>query len=98
MDGRERRAMMGRVLGRLLRGIHAGEKHLAWNDPAVRGAPASIVLTSPSFEAGSCIPKRHAGKGVGENVSPPLSWSGVPPHAAELLVIVEDPDAPLPRP
>ena len=39
-----------------------------------------------------------AGKGVGANVSPPLAWHGVPDNVAELVLIVEDPDAPLPRP
>jgi Raf kinase inhibitor-like YbhB/YbcL family protein len=30
----------------------------------------------------------------GDNVSPPLSWSGVPDEAAELRISVRDPDAP----
>lgn len=35
---------------------------------------------------------------MGENVSPALAWSGVPPGAVELALVMEDPDAPLPRP
>ncbi len=44
------------------------------------------------------IPARYAGKGVGENVSPAFSWSGVPDHAVELVMVMEDPDAPLRHP
>ena len=84
-------------LGRLLRGFRAGEAHLAWNDTAA-DAPASMSLASPSFEHGGAIPQRHAGPGVGDNISPELAWSGVPAAAMELLLFVEDPDAPLPRP
>ena len=34
----------------------------------------------------------------GEGRSPPLHWSGVPEEAGSLLLIVEDADAPTPRP
>jgi Raf kinase inhibitor-like YbhB/YbcL family protein len=44
------------------------------------------------------MPTRYAGEGAGENISPPLSWSGVPDEAAELVLVMQDPDAPLPRP
>ncbi|HWL89168.1 MAG TPA: YbhB/YbcL family Raf kinase inhibitor-like protein [Polyangiaceae bacterium] len=89
---------MSGIFGRMLRRVRAGEKHLTWNDPSASDAPASIALVSPTFEPGGFIPLRHAGKGVGENVSPALSWSGVPRETEELVLIVEDPDAPLPRP
>ena len=85
------------VLGQILRGVHAGEEHLVWN--AVDAASAApIALSSPAFPAGALIPARHAGAGVGENVSPELAWSGIPADARELVVVIEDPDAPLPRP
>jgi Raf kinase inhibitor-like YbhB/YbcL family protein len=51
----------------------------------------SIQLASPAFGAGSAIPTRYACDG--QNVSPPLSWTGGPP-AEEYALIVTDPDAP----
>ena len=66
--------------------------------PAFAGVPASIVLSSSAFASGETIPPRYAGRGAGDNVSPPLAWSNVPPAAAELVLVLEDPDAPMPRP
>lgn len=86
-----------RFLGCLLKRVHAGETHLAWNKLAGDSA-AKIELSSQAFAAGGAIPVRHAGAGVGDNISPVLAWSGVPASATELVVVVEDPDAPLPRP
>jgi Raf kinase inhibitor-like YbhB/YbcL family protein len=90
--------VIARVIGKALRGIRAGDKHLAWNDTALTTVPVRIRLTSSAFEDGRAIPTRYAGEGSGENISPPLSWSGVPEEAAELVLIMQDPDAPLPRP
>ena len=86
------------LIGRLLRPVRAGEKHLACNDPAARAAPDLIALSSPAFESGGAMPQRYAGQGVGDNVSPQLDWSGVPGAAQELVLIVEDESVPLPRP
>jgi Raf kinase inhibitor-like YbhB/YbcL family protein len=90
--------MIARVIGRMLRGIRAGDKHLAWNDLALVAVPVRISLLSSAFADGQAMPIRHAGDGVGDNISPPLHWSGVPEDAAELVLIMQDPDAPLPRP
>jgi Raf kinase inhibitor-like YbhB/YbcL family protein len=54
-------------------------------------ASASIRLTSPAFQNGGTIPKRYTCSG--EDVSPPLRWSGVPSGTRELDLLVEDPDA-----
>jgi len=66
-------------LGRLLRGVSAGERKLVWSDPALASVPEALHLTSAAFPADGRIPVRFAGRGVGDNVSPPLAWSGVPP-------------------
>jgi phosphatidylethanolamine-binding protein (PEBP) family uncharacterized protein len=87
-----------RFLGRLLKRVRAGERHLAWNDAVSFVSTKTIALSSSGFAAGGIIPRRYGGDGVGENVSPALSWSGVPPDAKEIVLIVEDADAPLPRP
>jgi len=55
----------------------------------------SLVLTSPAFTAGGEIPALHTCEG--RDVSPALAWSGVPPPAKSLALIVDDPDAPDPR-
>lgn len=91
-------ALLERLLGRALRRVRAGDRHLIWNDPRIGDAPASIRLTSPTFANGAAMPTRNAGEGVGDNLSPPLDWSEIPEGAAELVLIVQDPDAPLVRP
>lgn len=53
-------------------------------------------LISLTFQDGSTIPKPHAEDG--NNLSPPLRWEGVPDAAAELALVVEDPDAPQENP
>ena len=52
--------------------------------------PAGIALFSPNFADGGPIPRRYAGVGVGENISPAFRRSGVPPEAVELLLVLED--------
>lgn len=52
----------------------------------------SLTLHSSAFENGSSIPDKHSKKGG--NVSPALSWTGVPGEARSLVLIVDDPDAP----
>jgi Raf kinase inhibitor-like YbhB/YbcL family protein len=55
---------------------------------------AQLQLTSSVFEHQASIPKRFTCEG--EDLSPPLSWSGVPATARALALIVDDPDAPDP--
>lgn len=55
-----------------------------------------ITLTSTAFAHNQPIPRRYTGDG--EDLSPPLSWSGIPDKARELALICDDPDAPTPHP
>jgi len=52
----------------------------------------AVDLSSPAFADGQPIPRTYTCKG--DDVSPPLSWSGVPDGTASLTLIVDDPDAP----
>lgn len=54
----------------------------------------SLTLTSTAFEDGGTIPVRHTCDGG--DISPALAWTGVPPAARSLVLIVDDPDAPDP--
>jgi phosphatidylethanolamine-binding protein (PEBP) family uncharacterized protein len=86
-----------RAIGRLLRPVRASP---ARSPLAGAGfdAPDTIVVTSPAFADGGAIPRRHAGKGVGQDVSPEMRWLGVPPGTAALLLLLDDVDVPLRTP
>jgi Raf kinase inhibitor-like YbhB/YbcL family protein len=52
-----------------------------------------LKIRSPALGASGRIPKRNAGDG--ENLSPPLEWSGAPKGTREFALVCHDPDAPL---
>ncbi len=54
----------------------------------------ALEIRSPAFEHGGEIPARYTCQG--EDVSPPLEFSGVPGGTRSLALIVDDPDAPDP--
>ena len=54
-----------------------------------------FALSSPGFAAGGDIPALFTCEG--SDISPPLEWTGVPPGAKSLVLIVDDPDAPDPK-
>ena len=55
----------------------------------------SFALNSQAFTHQGEIPVVHTCEG--EDVSPPLTWTGTPDGARSLVLIVDDPDAPDPR-
>lgn len=52
-----------------------------------------MLIESPAFEQNQMIPKRYTCEG--ENVSPALKFSGIPKGTVSLVLIVDDPDAPM---
>jgi Raf kinase inhibitor-like YbhB/YbcL family protein len=58
-------------------------------------AAMAMTLNSPAFQQNGHIPSRYTCEG--EDVSPPLTWEGVPTGAKSLVLIVDDPDAPDPK-
>jgi Raf kinase inhibitor-like YbhB/YbcL family protein len=56
----------------------------------------AFEIRSPAFPDGERIPGKYAR--AGSNVNPPLTWSAAPSGARELVLLVEDPDAPGPEP
>jgi phosphatidylethanolamine-binding protein (PEBP) family uncharacterized protein len=85
------------MIGRLLRPARAST---ARSPLAGAGfaAPTTIAVTSTAFADGDPIPRRHAGRGVGDDVSPELRWRGVPPGTAALVLLLDDVDVPLRKP
>jgi Raf kinase inhibitor-like YbhB/YbcL family protein len=57
-------------------------------------AAVTLALISTAFSNGGDIPRKYTCQG--EDISPSLSWSGVPKNAKALVLIVDDPDAPDP--
>ncbi|MFR0356423.1 YbhB/YbcL family Raf kinase inhibitor-like protein [Streptomyces sediminimaris] len=55
-------------------------------------AARRITVSSTAFADGGTIPRRYTCDG--EDVSPPLAFSGLPSGTAGLAVLAEDPDAP----
>ncbi len=59
---------------------------------------ADFRLTSPAFKDGSPLATKNAGANkanpncVGENVSPPLQWSGAPANTKSFVLLMFDPE------
>jgi Raf kinase inhibitor-like YbhB/YbcL family protein len=63
----------------------------AGGSATTRALPSAIEVRSSAFQAGGAIPRKYSCKG--DEVSPPLQWSGVPAGTRGLALVVDDPDA-----
>lgn len=85
-------------LGKLLTNRRAGESRSAWNMNNFSG-PELMTISSSDFLGGGTLPKVHVGKRIGgQDLSPNLTWQGIPENTGSILLIVEDLDAPTKRP
>ena len=82
------------LAGRLMKPLRSGERHLASRQLNATAA-RDLEVTSPAFADGAPMPDAYAGS---DGRSPPLRFGAVPGETRELVLLVEDPDAPLPRP
>jgi len=53
----------------------------------------AITITSSAFTEGGMIPRQYTCDG--EDISPPLAWTGVPEGTKSIALICDDPDAPV---
>jgi Raf kinase inhibitor-like YbhB/YbcL family protein len=51
-----------------------------------------LIIASPAIPPGGEIPSQYTCDGA--DISPPVTWSGVPDGTQSLVLVVEDPDAP----
>lgn len=65
----------------------------AAEDEAAPDAAGGMQLHSAAFEDGGDIPAQYSCDGAG--ISPPLVWDHLPGETGSLVLIVDDPDAPL---
>jgi Raf kinase inhibitor-like YbhB/YbcL family protein len=54
--------------------------------------PMNIKVESSAFPEGGPIPRKYTGEG--RDVSPPLSWDGLPTQTVSVAILCDDPDAP----
>lgn len=82
-------------LGHALASLRAGDEELL---PSRLGVleRRTIEVTSPAFTDGGTLPRDFTVDGKG--IAPPLAWSNLPAGAHSLALVVEDPDAPTPKP
>ncbi|EGC31963.1 hypothetical protein DICPUDRAFT_156106 [Dictyostelium purpureum] len=88
--------MIARLFGKyLLYNVHAGEEKCIFNLVPPNENEKTISLKSNNFEHDGFMPQKCAGLGVGDDISPHLSWSDLPEGTKEIILACEDVDAPV---
>ncbi len=77
-------------------GSMMGKRMITMLLPETQSAPSSINVNSDAFGQNQFIPDQHSS--YGQDMSPALSWSGVPANAKSVVLMLEDPDAASPKP
>lgn len=75
--------------------VRAGLERLAFMRLDARPS-LPLLVTSSAFAESGPIPERYTADGEGK--APPIQWERVPEGTQCLVLLVEDPDAPTPRP
>jgi Raf kinase inhibitor-like YbhB/YbcL family protein len=83
------------VLGKALSPVRAGEDKIVSHQSGTTGMPG-LQVRSGTFTSGGVIPVKCAVEGA--NLSPDLQWAAAPGAAKEIVLICEDPDAPMMKP
>lgn len=60
---------------------------------SLEGGQMEIKVSSQAFQEGGMIPRKYTCDG--DDVSPPLAWTGIPDGAKTIALIGDDPDAPM---
>ena len=84
------------ALGHALQHRRAGLEETLYHRTDLRQGLGAITVGSLAFTDHAPIPEVYTADGDGH--SPPLHWSGVPPGTQEVLLLVEDADAPTSSP
>lgn len=86
---------VSKSVGSALKSLHAGDDKLA-SARIANGVMPILQVSSDWFEQGASLPARCTVDGTG--IAPPLRWSKPSSDTKSLVLICEDPDAPMPEP
>lgn len=88
---------VGRSIGKVMVPIRAGIDKLASRKLGLdRGHSQTLAVTSSAFSEGGTIPAAYTVDAGG--FAPPIAWGNVPESARSMVLVCEDPDAPMPKP
>lgn len=72
--------------------VSPSEQPVIPTEPRAEEPAGTLVIQSTAFKNGDAIPLRYSCDG--DDISPPLNWTGVPEDTRSFALIMEDPDAP----